>query len=283
MEATDLTLDEKESRLRGILGAIPGVALVAFSGGADSALLLAVAHRVLGPRCVAVTADSPSLPREELSAARAFASRYAIEHRLVRTGEMENPRFVRNDADRCFHCKGALFEAMSAVSGEAGGGAMLFGAITDDMGDWRPGMEAARVAGARAPLLEAGFTKADVRALSRKLGLPTWDKPAAACLSSRFPTGRPITLDDLARVERAEAALHGEGFPQCRVRLLGDSARVEVPEERLGELLREPLRSRIIGEMKALGFRFVTLDLEGFRSGSLNPSTERTHGIRRDT
>ncbi len=275
-------LEEKVEKLHGILEEMKAGALVAFSGGTDSTLLAYEGGEILGEKCVAVTADTPTLPREELDAAAAFAVRYGLRHQVLRTEEMSNPRFVANDAYRCYYCKQELFGRMKRLSGELGLPWILFGAIADDAGDWRPGMDAAREAGVRAPLLEAGFGKADVRERSRRLGLPTWDKPASACLSSRFPTGRPISLEDLSRIERAEAELHGLGFAQCRVRLLGDSARIEVERAELARLLEEGVRQRVCGALKRLGFRFVTVDMEGFRSGSLNPlHTEKPHGIRR--
>lgn len=273
-------LETKVERLERILEGLEGGVLVAFSGGVDSALLLSEAHRVLGTVCAAVTADSPTLPRSELEEARRFAARLGAEHILLRTREMEDPRFIENGPRRCYFCKSALFEAMEALAGERGDRWILFGAIADDMGDWRPGMEAARERGARAPLLEAGLTKAEVRDLSRRKGLATWDKPQAACLSSRFPTGRPITLDDLGRVERAEDLLRGLGFRQCRVRLMESAARLELEGGDLARACEEDLRKKICEGFKGLGFQSVVLDLEGFRSGSLNPlRKERTDGI----
>jgi uncharacterized protein len=195
---------------------------------------------------------------------------------------MRNPRFVANDAYRCFYCKQSLFETMMRLAEEKGLPWVLYGAIADDVGDWRPGMKAAKEAGARAPLLEAGFRKDDVRQRSRDLALGTWDKPASACLSSRFPAGRPITLQDLSKVEKAETVLHELGFRQCRVRLMDDAARIEVEDCDLSRIVEQGVRDEICGALRRLGFRFVTLDLDGFRSGSLNPlNTEKRHGIRR--
>jgi uncharacterized protein len=273
-------LEGKIERLEKILEGLEGGVLVAFSGGTDSALLLSEARRILGSACAAVTADSPTLPRSELEEARRFAARLGAEHILLQTREMEDPRFIANDPRRCYFCKSALFEAMEALAKERGDRWILFGAIADDLGDWRPGMEAARERGARAPLLEAGLTKAEVRDLSRRRGLPTWDKPQAACLSSRFPTGRPITLGDLGRVERAEALLRGLGFRQCRVRLMETAARLELEGGDLARACEEDTRKEICEGFKGLGFQSVVLDLEGFRSGSLNPvRKERTDGI----
>ena len=281
MRETD-GLEEKVGRLHEILESMsPGV-LVAFSGGADSALLACEGTAALGDACVAVTADTPTLPRAELQAAEDFARAHGIRHEIVATREMKNPRFVANDAYRCFYCKQALFETMERLAEEKGLPWVLFGAIADDVGDWRPGMDAAKEAGVRAPLLEAGFRKDDVRQRSRDLALGTWDKPASACLSSRFPTGRPITLEDLSKVEKAETALHDLGFRQCRVRLLDDAARIEAEECDLARFIENGVRDEICQTFRKLGFRFVTLDLDGFRSGSLNPlNTEKRHGIRR--
>jgi uncharacterized protein len=278
------SLSEKVRRLHEVLEGLEGGALVAFSGGADSALLaVEAAGAVKGP-CMAVTADSPTLPREELRAAVAFARAHALKHETVATAEMDNPAFAANDAYRCYHCKSELFAAMEKIARERGFRWLLFGAIADDAGDWRPGMEAAREAGARAPLLEAGFTKADVRSRSRDLGLETWEKPQTACLSSRFPTGRAITLPELQQVERAESFLHGRGFRQCRVRLMEDSARLELEADDMERITADPaLRAAVLDELKRLGFRFVTVDLDGFRSGSLSRHLlEKRHGIRRD-
>lgn len=278
------SLSEKVQRLHQILDGLEGGALVAFSGGADSALLAVEAAGRLGESCLAVTADSPTLPREELKAAKAFAQAHGLRHATVGTRELENPSFTANDERRCYHCKSELFSTMTRIAAERGLRWLLFGAIADDAQDWRPGMDAAREAGARAPLLEAGFTKEDVRRRSRELGLETWAKPQAACLSSRFPTGRPITLEELGQVERAEALLRAKGFRQCRVRLMEDAARIEVEGEEVARLVADDrLRRDVVEGMKGLGFRFVTVDLEGFRSGSLSRHLlEKRHGIRRD-
>lgn len=264
-------LDSKLAELDRILASLEGGALVAFSGGTDSALLLAEAGRVLGSRCTAVTADSPSIPRAELEEAVRFAADRGLAHRVVATEELQDPRYAANTEDRCYFCKGALFGTLARLAAETGHRWILYGAVADDLGDFRPGMRAAQEAGARAPLLEAGFTKADVRARSKALGLPTWDKPAAACLASRLPTGTPITAQALGRVERAEALLKSRGFRQCRVRVLGDAARIEVELSELTRLTEPVLRAEVTTSLREFGFRFVTLDLEGFRSGSLSP------------
>jgi len=273
----------KVIRLREILEELQGGAMVAFSGGADSALLSVEASSVLGERLLAVIADSPTLPRAELESAVSFASRHGVPIEIIETREMENPDFVANDAYRCYHCKHELFTRMESLARERGMSNLLFGAIADDAGDWRPGMKAASELGVRAPLLEAGFGKADVRERSRALGLETADKPASACLSSRFPQGRPIRLEDLARVERGEALLRRLGFSQCRVRLEGDAARIEVEPHELKRAVSDEVRAELVEGMRALGFRFVSLDMEGFRSGSLSARpSEMNHGIGRN-
>lgn len=275
METAPSSLPGKVASLRRILSRLEGGALVAFSGGADSALLSVAAAEALGESCVLFTADSPTLPRSELEAAKAFARKHGLRQEIRETGEMADPRFLANDAYRCYHCKSELFERMRATAAELGVEWLLFGAIADDTGDWRPGMKAAFEKGGRAPLMEAGFTKQDVRERSRELGLETWDKPSSACLSSRFPAGCPITLETLRRVEKAEETLHAMGFRQCRVRLLDEAARLEVEPGDLGRFADEGLRKSLVETLKALGFRFVTLDLEGFRTGSLNPGGPR--------
>jgi uncharacterized protein len=279
-----VTLEDKVARLHELLVALDGGALVAFSGGADSALLAVECASTLGGRSICVTADTPTLPREEFQHARAFAAAHGLRHEVVATGEMADDAFLANDSLRCYHCKNALFTEMEALASRFGARWILYGAIADDAQDWRPGMEAAREHGALAPLLEAGFTKADVRARSRELGLETWDKPAAACLSSRFPSGVPITLGDLAKVEGAEEFLKSNGFRQCRARLMADSVRIEVEAADLERIMEPGFRKNLVAAMKRLGFRFVTVDLEGFRSGSLSvPHREKTYGIRRNT
>lgn len=258
----------KLERLDGLLSALPG-AVVAFSGGVDSSFLAFVAHRVLGNRAVAITADSPSLARSELEDARAFARAYGIRHRIVATIELEDSRYTRNSADRCSFCKESLMEALLALP-EAAASEVLLGVNVDDLGDHRPGQAAALRRGAKFPLVEAGLSKAEIRSLSRTLGLPTWDKPAAACLASRIAYGVPVTEGALRRVERAEDALRTLGFRgQLRVRDQGgDLARIEVSAGDFDRLLAR--RDEVVRTIKAAGFLFVTLDLEGYRMGSHN-------------
>ncbi|MCE5259933.1 MAG: ATP-dependent sacrificial sulfur transferase LarE [Chloroflexi bacterium] len=249
-----------------------GSAAVAFSGGADSTLLLAVCLKVLGSEHVlAVTADSPTLPRSELAEAQALARELGAQHLVIATHEMRDARYVSNSPDRCYYCKQELFNDMRQAAIGRGYQHLVYGATADDLGDVRPGMQAAREAEAVAPLLEAGFSKRDVRGLSRQMNLRTWDKPSSACLSSRFAYGTALTLEGLTRVERAEDYLRRQlGFRQVRVRDQGTAARIEVEVDALARLIQNPERSQIVGAFKAFGYTYVTVNLEGFRSGSLN-------------
>ena len=253
-----------------------GSVAVAFSGGADSTLLLAMCLRVLGSQAVlAVTADSPTLPRTELAEAQELARELGATHTVIETEEMDDAHFTSNPPDRCFYCKQELFESIRTLAGERGFAHIAYGATEADLGDHRPGMRAASQAGAVAPLLEAGFTKQDVREMSRELGLRTWDKPAMACLSSRFPYGTHLTQPDLAQVERAEELLRRElGFRQVRVRHHGPVARIELDPQDIVRALEDPVRTRIVDGLKRIGYRYVTLDLAGFRSGSMNEVLE---------
>src|SRR5262245_49424227 len=245
---------------------------VAFSGGADSAFLAWVAHDTLGPdRVRAVTAVSPSLPASEREACAALAHTWGLRWLEVETDELERAAYRRNDGDRCFHCKDALMDAVLPVA-EAEGATVALGVNVDDLGDHRPGQQAAQARGAVFPLVEAGFTKAEVRRHSRDLGLPTWDKPAAACLASRIPYGTPVSLGVLATVERAEAGLHALGFGALRVRHYGHLARLEVPVDQLAEVVAH--REAVVDAVRAAGYRYVTLDLEGLRSGNLNAALD---------
>lgn len=261
----------KVNRLHAAIARLESVA-VAFSGGTDSTLLLAYSLRVLGPeRVLAVTADSPTLPRTELEEGRVLAASLGARHIVIDTRELEEPGFAENPPDRCYYCKRELFARMRSVADREGFRHLIYGATSDDLGDYRPGMRAADEAGAVAPLLEAGLGKEEVRALSRELGLPTWDKPAMACLSSRFPYGSRITPEGLTRVERAEDYLRRTlGLRQVRVRDEERTARIEVELPDLARLIDEPTRRELVARFKALGYTYVTLNLEGFRSGSLN-------------
>ncbi len=240
--------------------------VVAFSGGADSAFLAWVANDTLGPQDArAVTAVSASLPTDELAACRDLATAWGLTWSTVATDELDRVEYRTNGADRCYHCKSALLDALTPV---AGGATIALGVNIDDLSDHRPGQQAAAERGAIFPLLEAGFRKADVRAWSRRLGLQTWDKPAAACLASRVPYGTTVTVSVLSRVERAESALRHLGFPALRVRHYGDTARLELPLEDLGRALEQ--RAEVVDAVRAAGYAYVTLDLEGLRSGNLN-------------
>ncbi len=257
----------KLAALRDILGAMPG-AVVAYSGGVDSALLAEVAHQVLAAASLSVTADSPSLPRRELEAASALAKRRGWRHLVVGTAELDDPGYVANPLNRCYHCKSALFDRLQPLAEERGA-PVLLGTVTDDLGDWRPGHAAATERGGRHPLVEAGMAKADVRALSAELGLPTAAKPAAACLSSRLAYGVPVTTAALARVEQAEELVASLGFLVLRVRDLGgDAARVEVGTDELARLA--PLSWTVTEGLRELGFATVTIDERGYRRGALN-------------
>jgi uncharacterized protein len=249
-----------------------GPLVVAFSGGADSAFLAWVATDTLGPDLVrCVTAVSPSLAPEELADCRALAAEWGLHHLEVGTDELADPAYAANDGSRCYHCKTSLLDALAPLAiEEAGGPAAIIalGVNLDDLGDHRPGQRAAAERGARFPLVTAGFTKADVRASSRRLGLRTWDKPAAACLASRVPYGIPVTLGTLRSVADAESQLRSMGFGQLRVRHYGDTARIEVPAEDLAVVVAR--REEVTRALHRAGYRYVTLDLDGFRSGNLN-------------
>lgn len=239
--------------------------LVAFSGGVDSTLILKIATDVLGERAIAVTAASPTLPHEELEAVRQLSDEIGARLIVTSTNQLDLEEFVRNDSMRCYHCKTDLYRLLAPVQQDTGIATIVDGAHVDDLGDDRPGMQAAREFGVRSPLVEAGFGKADVRSLARTLGLSNWDKPAAACLSSRIPRGTRITEQKLRRVEQAEGVLKEEGFRQVRVRDHEGIARIEVDPNEIPKLLDPVRRDNITRGLKALGFQFVTLDLEGYR------------------
>jgi len=263
-------LDQKHDRLQAILGEM-GTVLVAFSGGADSALLLRVAYDVLGERAAGAIAVSETIPAEEVADARSLATEIGVALHTVHTEEMLNASFRANASDRCYYCKDELFTKLSPLAESLGLRWLAYGANLDDLGDHRPGQRAAAEWRVRAPLQEAGLSKPEIRALSRRLGLRTWNKPAMACLSSRIPHGTPIDLAAIRRVEEAERCLRREGFSQLRVRSHAQIARLEVPLADLPRLLDPELRARVTARLHELGYRYVTVDLDGFRSGSMNP------------
>jgi pyridinium-3,5-biscarboxylic acid mononucleotide sulfurtransferase len=266
---TNANLQSKSARLRETIAAHPQL-VVAYSGGVDSAYLVWAAHEALGERMRAVIADSPSLARTHLEDALAFAREHGIPIEVVETRELENPAYARNDSQRCFHCKDELFAVLEQYCEANGFQAIAYGVNADDQGDFRPGQRAARQHRVLAPLLEAGLTKNEVRELARQAGLRVWDKPASACLSSRVEYGRAVTPEVLGVIERGEDALRELGFRQFRVRHHGEIVRIEVARQELGRALTEEMARAFSAIFKGLGFKFVTLDLEGFRSGSMN-------------
>jgi uncharacterized protein len=247
-----------------------GRTLVAYSGGVDSAFLAWAAHQALGSDMLAVIADSPSLARTHLDDAIAFAREWEIPLEIITTSELERTEYARNDASRCFHCKDELFTVMESFRTERGFDTIAYGVNVDDQGDFRPGQIAARQHYVAAPLLEAALTKQEIRELARAAGLRVWDKPASACLSSRIEYGRPVTRELLSTVERGEDALRELGFQQVRVRHHGEIVRIEIARDELPRALSPGMAAEFTQIFKALGFKFVTLDLEGFRSGSMN-------------
>jgi uncharacterized protein len=262
-------LDQKAALLREILASHPGL-IVAYSGGVDSAFLAWSAHEILGDAMRAVIADSASLARTHLEDALAFAREHQIPVEVVETRELENPAYARNDAARCFHCKDELFTVLEQYREERGLGTIAYGVNSDDQGDFRPGQQAARYHHVLAPLLDAGLTKNEIRQLARQAGLDVWDKPASACLSSRIEYGRHVTVEALSTIECGEDALRKLGFRQFRVRHHGEIVRIEIAREELPHALTVEMTLEFTAIFKAMGFKFVTLDLEGFRSGSMN-------------
>ena len=263
------SLQEKEHRLLGDLSAM-GRVIVAFSGGTDSAYLAWAANRALGLHAVAITADSASLPESHKRDAEAFVARFGIAHEYVATGEFDNPEYVANNPDRCFHCKDELFTRLEAIGRERGYQHIIYGVNQDDLGDYRPGQGAASAHKVAAPLADAGLTKAEIRELSRLAGLPTWDRPASACLSSRIPYGTPVTIQNVKTVETGEEEIKALGFRQFRVRFHGEVVRIEIAREEMERALTMEMAQRFTSIFKSLGFKYVSLDLEGYRQGSLN-------------
>jgi uncharacterized protein len=263
------SLDRKEAALGRALGELPSL-IVAYSGGVDSAYLACAASRVLPGRVLCVTADSPSYPKRHREMAEDVARRFSLAHEFVMTAELERPEYRANPANRCYHCKTELYEHLSKVATERGIGMIADGSNADDRGDYRPGRQAAREFGVRSPLDEADLTKDEIRELSRRIGLPTWDEPASACLSSRIPYLSEVTPAKLSMIEQAEEALRRHGFRVCRVRHHDTIARLEVGRDEMPRALDPEINRAIVQELKAIGYQHVCLDMQGYRTGSLN-------------
>ena len=262
-------LDAKQETLFRRLAELDRV-LVAYSGGTDSAYLAWAAHRVLGDRAVAITADSPSIPESHKRDAAEYARVCGFRHELIPTFEFDNPDYVKNDKDRCFHCKDELFTVLEHVAAERGVANIVYGVNRDDLGDYRPGQRAAKLHAVKSPLVDADLTKAEIRELSRTAGLPTWDRPAAACLSSRIPYGTPVTIQNIRTVEVGEEEVKALGFRQFRTRFHGEMVRIEIAPDELARALNVEMAAKLTAIFRALGYKYVTLDLEGYRQGSLN-------------
>lgn len=262
-------LDSKQEALFESLLSL-GRVIVAYSGGTDSAYLAWAAHHVLGDNSIAITADSASIPASHKRDAEAFARECGFRHEYIQTYEFENPDYVKNDKNRCFHCKDELFSKLEAYAAKRGYSEIVYGVNKDDLGDYRPGQRAANLHGIKAPLMEAGLTKAEIRELSKRAGLSTWNRPAAACLSSRVPYGIAVNLETIQTIEQGEEAIRALGFLQFRVRYHGDLVRIEISKEELPQALTPETAEAFTKIFKALGFLYVTLDLEGYRQGSLN-------------
>jgi uncharacterized protein len=270
-------LDQKERSLLENIRSLERV-IIAYSGGTDSAYLAWAAHRALGHDAIAVTADSASIPTSHKRDAEAFARECGFQHQYIQTNEFDNPDYVKNDRDRCFHCKDELFVRLEAFAAENGYNHIIYGVNKDDLGDYRPGQRAAKIHSVKAPLVEAGLTKAEIRELSRRAGLSTWDRPAAACLSSRVPYGTPVTVKTIQTIEQGEEALRDLGFRQFRVRFHGELVRIEVAKEEMPKALTAEMAASFTEIFKPLGFLYVTLDLEGYRQGSLNAALQKVDG-----
>ena len=264
-----MAIDAKQEQLFAHLEKLERV-IVAFSGGTDSAYLAWAANHVLGANALAVTADSASIPESHKRDAEAFVARFGIAHEYIATHEFDNPDYVANGPDRCFHCKDELFTRLEEVGRERGIAHIVYGVNLDDLGDYRPGQGAAKNHSVAAPLADVSLSKAEIRELSRRAGLPTWDRPAAACLSSRIPYGTPVTIQNVKTVENGEEELKALGFRQFRVRFHGEVVRIEIAREEMERALSIEMAARFTAIFKKLGFKYVTLDLEGYRQGSLN-------------
>lgn len=273
------TLRAKYDRLLGILRELESV-IVAFSGGVDSTFLARAAKDALGDRALLVTADSETYPVSELEEARRLANHLGMRHLVVETRELDNPEYAANSPNRCFFCKEELFTRLAPVAQREGAAHLIYGANMDDLGDHRPGMEAARRMGVRAPLIDAELWKAEIREFSREFGLPTWDKPSFACLSSRFQYGDPITAEKLRQIDAAEAFVRSLGFKQFRVRHHDRLARLEIAREEMGRLWEDGIQDSIVARFRELGYLYVTVDLQGFRSGSANDTLKLMQVLR---
>ncbi len=262
-------MEAKQAHLLAALREMRSV-IVAYSGGADSAYLAWAAHVALGENAVAITADSASFPESHKRDAEEFARTHGFRHEYIETREFDNPEYVKNDRNRCFHCKDELFTRLDEVARERGIEHVIYGVNVDDLGDYRPGQRAAKLHNVKAPLVDAGLTKSEIRELSRSAGLETWDRPASACLSSRIPYGTPVTIENVKTVDRGEDAIRALGFRQFRVRFHGEVVRIEIAPEELERAMPPEMARRFTAIFKPLGFHYVTLDLEGYRQGSLN-------------
>jgi pyridinium-3,5-biscarboxylic acid mononucleotide sulfurtransferase len=263
------SLAEKQDKLFSILAEM-GRVMVAYSGGTDSAYLAWAAHRVLSANAIAITADSASIPESHKRDAEAFARECGFRHEYIETHEFDNPDYVKNDPNRCFHCKDELFTQLDALGRERGIEHIVYGVNVDDLGDYRPGQRAAKLHQVEAPLVDAGLTKAEIRELSRLADLSTWDRPASACLSSRIPYGTAVTVENVKTVEVGEEAIKALGFRQFRVRFHGELVRLEIAPDELARALTPEMARAFVEIFKPLGFHYVTIDLEGYRQGSLN-------------
>jgi pyridinium-3,5-biscarboxylic acid mononucleotide sulfurtransferase len=272
-EFEDADLEAKQSALYESLRSL-GRVIVAYSGGTDSAYLAWAAHQVLGDSAIAITADSVSIPESHKRDAEAFARECGFRHSYIVTNEFSNPDYVKNDKNRCYHCKDELFTQLEQYAREHHYEHIVYGVNKDDLGDYRPGQRAAKLHQVKAPLVEAGLAKAEIRELSRRAGLSVWDRPAAACLSSRVPYGTPVTVQTIKTIEEGEEAIKALGFRQFRVRFHGDLVRIEIARDELERAMSPEYFKRFAGIFKPLGFHYVTLDVEGYRQGSLNEVIE---------